>query len=90
MFLSAVNYIRSDRPAAARSFRLTVESELSRLVDFPDSGRRIPEFPSLPFREVIVVPYRFFYRVKGDTAWVVACWHEAQLVDAPEDLGAGG
>jgi hypothetical protein len=48
------------------------------LEKFPDSGRVIPEFPELPYREVIVVPLRFFYRVEGRFVWIVAAWHGAQ------------
>ena len=40
----------------------------------------MPELPKLAFREVIVAPYRFFYRAKGDTVWVVATRHGAQVV----------
>lgn len=39
----------------------------------------MPEFPDISHREVIVAPYRFFYRVKGDTVWIVAVWRGAQL-----------
>jgi len=49
--------------------------------------RVLPEFPDLAFREVIVPPYRFFYRVKDDAVWVVAAWHSAQLPGEPEDVG---
>ncbi|MEK6776027.1 MAG: type II toxin-antitoxin system RelE/ParE family toxin [bacterium] len=55
----------------------------SPLRKFPHSGRALPEFPELPFREVIVAPYRFFYRVKEKTVWIVAVWHGAQLADEP-------
>jgi toxin ParE1/3/4 len=82
-FLAALAYIRADRPPAARAFRHRVNGVLARLGDFPDSGRVVPEFPDLQFREVIVDPYRFFYRVKGGTVWVVAAWHGAQIPDAP-------
>ena len=78
-FLSAVAYIHRDRPSAALRFRKRAEKSLRRLEKFPDSGRAVPEFPELPYREVIVPPYRFFYRVKGSTAWIVAVWHSAQL-----------
>jgi len=57
---------------------------LRRLEEFPDSGRRIPEFPAPPHREVIVPPYRFFYRVKDTMVLVVAVWHDARLPDRPE------
>ena len=83
-FLEAVAYIYRDKPSAAISFRQKSEKSLSRLKKFPDSGRSIPEFPELPFREVIVSSYRFFYKVKNDTIWIVAVWHGAQLPDEPE------
>ncbi len=82
-FLEGLDYIRHDNPTAARRFRERVEEVLRRLEEFPDSGRSIPEFPDLPHREVIVTPYRFFYRVVGKTVWVVAVWHGAQLPEGP-------
>jgi len=88
-FLEAIAYIRRDNPTAALAFRHEAEKILSRLRRFPESGRFLPEFPDLPFREVIVHPYRFFYRVKGKTVWIASVWHGAQLPDAPVK-GAGG
>lgn len=80
-FLAALEYIRQDRPSAAARFRKRTENILRRLLKFPESGRAIPEFPDLPYREVIVPPYRIFYRVEGRTVWIVAVWHSAQLPD---------
>ena len=80
-FLGALEHIRQDRPSAALRFRKRAETSLRRLEKFPASGRSIPEFPELPHREVIVPPYRFFYRVDGRTVWIVAVWHLAQLTD---------
>jgi toxin ParE1/3/4 len=82
-FLEAIAYIHRDNPSAAANFRRKAEENLSRLKQFPDSGRILPEFPDLPFREVIVEPYRFFYRVKDKTVWIVAVWHGAQLPAEP-------
>ena len=82
-FLSLLAYIRQDDPAAALRFRRKAESALRRLERFPDSGRAIPEFPELPYREVIVTPYRFFYRTEGRMVWIVAVWHGAQLPGVP-------
>jgi plasmid stabilization system protein ParE len=56
-FLSAIAYIRQDKPDAAIRFRRRAETVLKRLVKFPGSGRVIPEFPDLPHREVIIAPY---------------------------------
>ena len=83
-FLSALTYIRRDNPEAALDFRERVEAVLRRLEEFPDSGRLVPEFPELPYREVIIAPYRFFYRVKGEIVWIVAVWHGAQLPEEPK------
>lgn len=82
-FLSAISHIRRDKPSAATRFRQRAEKSLKRLLEYPDSGRSIPEFPELPYRELIVPPYRFFYRVKDDIVWIVAVWHGAQLPEDP-------
>jgi toxin ParE1/3/4 len=83
-FLSALTYIRRDKPSAATSFRDRSEKILRRLEDFPESGSIIPEFPELPYREVIISPYRFFYKIKTDVVWIVAVWHGAQLPKGPQ------
>ena len=46
-FLSALVYIRQDKPSAVVKFRDRAEKILRRLEDSPESGRRVPEFPDL-------------------------------------------
>ena len=82
-FLSVLAFIRRDNSSAALRFRRRAEKTLKRLEKFPGSGRLLPEFPELPYREVIVAPYRFFYRVDQKTAWIVAVWHGAQIPQKP-------
>ena len=82
-FLAALAYIRRDNPAAAVRFRQRTEAILRRLEQFPASGREIPEFPELAYREIIVTPYRFFYRIQDQTVWVIAVWRGAQLPGEP-------
>jgi len=84
-FLAALAYIRRDNPVAAGQFRRRAAQVLRRLQRFPNSGHLIPEFPELPYREVIVAPYRFFYRRDGEIVWVVGVWHGAQLPDQPSE-----
>lgn len=86
-FLEAIAYIYRDNPSVAVNFRKKAEKTLSRLKKFPESGRLIPEFSDLPFREVIVRPYRFFYRIKDETVWIVAAW---LVSDSHLDLIAKG
>ena len=83
-FLRAIETIRRNNSDAAKKFRLRAGNTLKRLCRFPDSGATLVEFPELPYREVDVKPYRFFYRVRDDTVWVVAVWHGAQIPDDPE------
>ena len=82
-FLAAIAYIRRENPTAAARFRQRAEQALRRLEQFPESGRMVPEFPDLPYREVIVLPYRFFYRIKEATVWVVVVWHGAKPLEEP-------
>ena len=82
-FLDVIAHIVRDNPAAARRFKQRAEIVLRRLERFPESGRLLPEFPDLPYREEIVAQHRFFYRVAGKTVWVVAVWHGAQLPREP-------
>ena len=82
-FLRALAYIRREKPSAAVLFRHKAEKTLARLQSHPESGRHLPEFPDSRYHEVIVPPYRFFYRVKENVVWIVAVWHGAQLPDSP-------
>ncbi|WP_407057128.1 type II toxin-antitoxin system RelE/ParE family toxin [Desulfobacter postgatei] len=50
--------MRKDKPSAAINFRNRAEKILRTLEDFPESGRIVTEFPELPYREVIISPYR--------------------------------
>lgn len=93
LFVDVVVRIMNADPGAAVAFRQGAERSLRRLERFPSSGRRIPEFPDLPFREIVFHPYRFFYAIRstrqGKAVWVVAVWHDAQLPDSPEESHGG-
>jgi hypothetical protein len=65
-------------PASSASGGLSPASGGSPGLGAPDSG-----VPEVPHREVIVKPFRFFYRVEKRTAWIVAVWHGARLPDEP-------
>ncbi|MFW6129149.1 MAG: type II toxin-antitoxin system RelE/ParE family toxin [Candidatus Aminicenantaceae bacterium] len=84
-FLEALAFIAKDKPSAAPQFRKRSEQILRRLERYPESGRVIPEFPELAHREVVITPYRFFYRVEKKTVWIVAVWHGTQEITEPSD-----
>lgn len=83
-FLDALAYIRAESPAAAQGVLERSQAALRQLRDFPESGHPLPGFPDLPHREVLVEPYRFFYRIASGTVWIVGVWHGRQLPDDPE------
>lgn len=82
-FLRGIAYIRQDNPQAAQRFYKLAQQRLGRLAKFPRSGRRIPEFPEAPYRELILPPYRFFYQERERVVWIIAVWHGAQLPSNP-------
>jgi len=82
-FQQALNFIQQDNPQAAFKFYDRVDGTLRRLDKHPASGRLIPELPQLPYREILVPPHRFFYRVEGKTVFIVAVWHTAQIPIEP-------
>lgn len=84
--LAARNYIRERNPVAALDFRAKVESRLRQLASFPHIGHAIPEASDGSYRQILVDKYRFFYRIDGDTVWIVAVWHGKQLPAAPPPL----
>jgi toxin ParE1/3/4 len=55
-------YIALDNSEAAKKLVQSVFDVVSRLSEFPDSGRRPPELSRSRYREVIVGPCRIFYR----------------------------
>jgi toxin ParE1/3/4 len=81
--LEALEFIEQDSPVAAGAMLERSVAGLAQLQDFPESGRVGPEFPDLPYREVLVNPYRFFYLITNDAVWIVAVWHERQLPQSP-------
>lgn len=83
--LRAIEYVRQQNPLAAVRFNLRASKALRRLGPHPHSGRKIPEFPDFAHREIVVPPYRFFYRTEAKIIWIVAVWHDARLPDAPKD-----
>ena len=67
-----LGFIAQDNPEAADKLSGAITAALERVAVFPASGRRIPEAPERPEREVVVPPcVRIFYRVAGKTLWVL-------------------
>ncbi len=64
-------YIALDNYAAA--FRLVdrVYSHVEHLTRHPFSGSVPPELPKSEYRQIVEPPCRIFYKIKGDTVFIV-------------------
>ena len=76
-------YIARDDPDAADRWTLGLFDAVERLVDFPESGRMIPELATRDVRELIFGAYCVFYRV-GSAVEVPSVRHGSQLFRAYE------
>jgi toxin ParE1/3/4 len=64
-------YLALENLDAARLLVQRVIASTDRLEGFPRSGRKLPEFPGFPHRELIVPPCRVIYRVEDRTALIL-------------------
>ena len=76
-FLSIIDSALKDNPSAAERVYDTITNSVSRLVTFPEMGRRgrVPET-----RELVITsqPYIVAYRIRGQTIDILAILHGAQ------------
>ena len=68
-------YIEQDSPAYARSVLRKIVACTRNLAEFPDSGRKVPEFDDEQLREVLAYSYRIIYRVQTREVIVAAVVH---------------
>lgn len=56
------DYIAADSPTYAKFQVERITENIENLKAFPESGRKLPEYPAGPYREIIVDNYRLIYR----------------------------
>lgn len=74
-------FISADSPHYARVFVVDILCAVERLVDFPESGRIVPELKDRAIREIILGNYRIVYRVRAGAVEVLTVYHSARLLD---------
>jgi toxin ParE1/3/4 len=77
---AVADYIALDNPAAAGRLVKRVFESVERLQQFPDSGKRPPELLRSVYREVVVAPCRIFYRVEGETVFLLHVMRAERLL----------
>jgi toxin ParE1/3/4 len=75
------DYIALDNQAAASKLVGKIVTAVERLAKFPNLGRKVPELPALPYREVVVSPCRVLYRIESQRLYVVMVTRGEQLME---------
>jgi len=79
-----VEYIFNSSPVNAEAEFKLIKSEAERLRDFPKVGRIIPELEAMGifhFRELIVPPWRIWYREDIEEIFVLAVVNSRKSID---------
>lgn len=79
------DYIAGDSERYAQVQIQNIQTAAESLMRFPLLGRQVPEFPELPYREIIVGSYRVIYRFNESKAviFVMSVTHGRQLLQKP-------
>ena len=70
-FLDVLVRLMSQSHEVAQSFRDRVESALTAVAEGSGCDQEVPRERSL---EYLGTPYRFFYRVRDETLWILTVW----------------
>ena len=74
-------YAGQQAPEVGERLLREIVAHVEQLVDFPESGRMVPEFGLVQLREIIHPPFRIVYRFDQDRVRVVRVWRSERLLD---------
>ncbi len=76
------DFIAKDSKKYAQLQVENIQSAVTNASAFPQMGRKVPEFPNLPYREIIVGNYRALYRFEEEQkrVLVLAIVHGRQSI----------
>lgn len=77
-------YLARETPFYANAVVTRVVAKAEASIEFPLSGRVVPEWRNSEYREVFVYSYRIIYRVVEDTVIVFAVIHGSRQIGAIE------
>ena len=78
------SYIANDSAAFAATVVQKILNTTSNLINFPFSGRIVPELSDPAIREKLAYSYRIIYRVEAETIIIAAVIHGKRLLDSDE------
>jgi len=77
-------YLDQGVPESGQKFVGAILEKVQRLVDHPDSGRKVPEFDQEQIREIIHPPFRIIYLRNTTTVSLIRVWRSERLLLLPE------
>jgi addiction module RelE/StbE family toxin len=78
---SIATYIEKDSPIYAKSVVSKFFEKAEVLQEFPELGRKVPEFNDTTIREVFVYSYRLIYKLNQQEILFVAVVHGKRLLE---------
>lgn len=75
------NYIAQDSAAIARRFILKIFDRIDQLLEYPLSGKYVPEIKDTSIRELLLNKYRIIYQITGNKISVLRVIHGSRLLD---------
>jgi plasmid stabilization system protein ParE len=76
-------YAEQGVPEVGARFVVEIVGQVGQLVDFPESGRIVPEFGLAAVRELLHPPFRIVYRIGATKIWIVRVWRSERLLKMP-------
>lgn len=83
------DFIARDSLFYAVDFVERVIQVVDQLLDYPESGRIVPEFDNADLRELIFHGYRIVYKAKDDMIHIVSICHGSQNILKKSKRDAG-
>lgn len=74
------DYIALDKPDAASALVARVFEKVASLRRFPRLGSCPPELPGMPYRQLVILPCRIFYRTEPKRVLIVHVMRGEQLI----------
>jgi toxin ParE1/3/4 len=75
-------YVTQSAPEVGERLIGEILDCVAQLVDFPESGRAVPEFDQPWLRELVRPPFRIVYRLDGERIRIVRVWRTERLMAA--------
>lgn len=73
-------YIALDKPSVAIEWAEKIFNSVNQLIEFPDSGRIVPEIKRKEIRELVLKNHRIIYKVKSKEILILVVKNYHQIL----------